>query len=226
MYQIHTCSKRRWYVDEFLLPSLVLQGIKEEEILIFEDRDQEGNLEATLKSFEILPNASGTWHLQDDVVVSRNFAEFTSKNRPEKEILCGFCTKRYQKEGIKNIGKVKPKDMWMSFPCIYIPNHLAHKFVKWVRELAWKNETYKKWIDTGKYDDTLFKVFVTLKYDENYPVTNLKPHLVDHVDFLLGGSLVSPTREVETRAEYFEDGDLVDELIFKLSNASEQKGKV
>ncbi|MBP3870268.1 MAG: hypothetical protein J6E46_04755, partial [Faecalicoccus sp.] len=109
MYQIHTCGKRRWYVDEFLLPSLVLQGIKEEEILIFEDRDQEGNLEATLKSFEILPNASGTWHLQDDVVVSRNFAEFTSKNRPEKEILCGFCTKRYQKEGIKNIGKVKPK---------------------------------------------------------------------------------------------------------------------
>ena len=152
------------------------------------------------------------------MVISKNFASYTAKHNPEHKILCGYCTKRYQKEGVKVIGKVKPKDMWMSFPCIYIPNYIAHLFVKWVRTKASENETYKKWISTGKYDDSLFKVFVSLKYDQNYEVENLKPHLVDHIDFLLGGSLVSPNREVQTRAEYFEDQDLVDELIFEMRN--------
>lgn len=216
MYQIHTCEKRRWYVDEFLLPSLLAQGIKKEDILIFEDTKLLGNLEATLQSFEALPDAGGTWHLQDDVIISKNFAKFTTSNNPDRKIFCGYCTKRYQKEGIKNIGEVKPKDMWMSFPCIYIPNRLAHLFVRWIRKDAWQYEAYEKWIKTGKYDDTLFKVFVSSKYDANYRVENLKPHLVDHIDFLLGGSLVSPTREVQTRAEYFEDQDLVDELIFEM----------
>ena len=31
-YMIHTCEARLWYVEEYLIPSMLKQGIKEDDI--------------------------------------------------------------------------------------------------------------------------------------------------------------------------------------------------
>ncbi len=41
---IHACPAREWYVTDFLVPSLIDQGISENEISVWVDRDGRGNL--------------------------------------------------------------------------------------------------------------------------------------------------------------------------------------
>jgi hypothetical protein len=40
----------------------------------------------------------------------------------------------------------------------------------------------------------------------------MKPNLVEHVDWIVGGSILSPWRGYLARAEYWDDEDLVEEL--------------
>ena len=50
---------------------------------------------------------------------------------------------------------------------------------------------------------------------ESVPIYNVVPNLVEHVDFIIGGSIVNKERakkEVESRSAYFEDRDLVERL--------------
>lgn len=48
---IHACLKRNWYVYEHLIPSLLAQGIKEDEIHVWMDIGGEGNLMSCIHSF-------------------------------------------------------------------------------------------------------------------------------------------------------------------------------
>ena len=61
----------------------------------------------------------------------------------------------------------------------------------------------------------------------NYPtadVLNLKPCLVDHVDYLIGGSVVNNNRkEKNVRAVWFDSLDLVDELEERLNTWKREK---
>jgi hypothetical protein len=48
-------------------------------------------------------------------------------------------------------------------------------------------------------------------------VVNEMPNLVDHIDFLIGGTVINPLRRIQVnRAEFFKDGYLVEELERKL----------
>ena len=50
-------------------------------------------------------------------------------------------------------------------------------------------------------------------YFSQHDVLNLKPNLVDHVDYLIGGSVVNKVRaEKETHAVHFDDTNLVTKL--------------
>ena len=63
-------------------------------------------------------------------------------------------------------------------------------------------------------DDMLFKLFLTEERPEE-TVNNLKPSLVDHIDYLLGGSTVNRGRETihpTTHATYFDNPELVEKL--------------
>ena len=47
-------------------------------------------------------------------------------------------------------------------------------------------------------------------------VENVRPNLVEHVDWLIGGSYLQPWRGYLARAEYWDDEDLIDALHERL----------
>ena len=190
-YLIHACPQRMWYVNRYLVPSMLDQGIDISSIQIFNDADRLGNLKATIKSFSQIPdNDDSTWHLQDDVVISAKFKEVTEKYR--EEVVCGFCS-RYS--GSKPSGLVNVANIWYSFPCIHIPNHIAARFVKWFNEEASLNKKYSKQLERNKYDDDFFKDFIRTKC-KNIKLINLDPNIVNHVDYLIGGSVTNNRKQL------------------------------
>lgn len=211
-YLIHACPKRMWYVQDYLVPSMKEQGINQDNIEIFEDKDKLGNLVACLTSFNALPETGNTWHLQDDVVISKWFRERTEQYN--EGIVNGFCSK-YCKT--KPAGKVTPPNMWYSFPCTHIPNELAHEFIHWFYTKAVNVPRYRNWIDQNKFDDEFFMRFIQEVYP-NMEMLNLSPNLVDHVDYLVGGSIVNTIRTEDRRALFWNEEDVIRKLKYQLTN--------
>ena len=88
-YLIHACPAREWFVEGYMVPEMKRQGIPEEEIEIWMDRNGDGNLMSCMKSFEECGKRNGgTWHLQDDVVLASDFAEKTRTH--DDGLVCGF----------------------------------------------------------------------------------------------------------------------------------------
>ena len=209
-YMIHTCNARLWYVQQYLKPSLLQQGIKESNIKIWLDEENKGNLTSTLESFSSLPKTGYTWHLQDDVIVCSDFKEKTEKL--EHGLCAGFCSIY---DHSKIYGPCSPKLMWYSFQCYKIPNKYAHQFVKWVQQKDEEQDSkYFVQISNNMYDDYLFKEFLIEKHPEDIGF-NVMPNLVDNIDFLLGGSTIVKRDEIIT-AEYFMEPKLVCEMIDKI----------
>lgn len=217
LYMIHTCLQREWYVNDYLIPSMLEQGIKNENIIVYVDRQKQGCLKSSIDSFTQASKMSveGTWHLQDDVIICRDFAERT-KELSSDYTVCGFAS--YYDEMKKWVpGDSNGLKMWYSFPCIYIPTKIIKSYVEWFNKWVWHDPQYEKWIKEKKYDDTIFRIYMENYYPNEY-VLNLKPNLVDHVDYLLGGSIVNPVRkDKQVRSLWFDDLDLVDELERKLN---------
>lgn len=190
-YIIHACNQRMWYVNDFLVPSMLEQGISSDDIQIACDTESKGNLFNTMDIFSSLPLDGDSWHLQDDVLISSKFKEETEKDRPG--IVCGICTVY---DGEAKTGLVPLENMWWSFPCIKIPNRIAKDCAYWFYNVAVKNKKnkeYQKLIKLKKYDDSFFRFFLN-QYYAKIKVTNLDPNIVDHVDYLLGGSAINKTR--------------------------------
>ena len=212
-YVIHACESRMWYVNDYLLPSLHDQGISDTRVYC--DTKNVGCLESCMSIFSHMPADGGAWHIQDDVVISRDFRKKTEKYSGE-DIVCGFVFEK--DESLRYDGYVVPKRMWWSFPCIYIPNRYARECAQWYYKEARFKREYADWVKAKKFDDAFFKEFMKLHYP-NWYVLNLKPNLVDHVDYLIGGSVINGTRNYpQTRAVYFNDTDIVDSLELELKN--------
>ena len=64
---------------------------------------------------------------------------------------------------------------------------------------------------TGKMDDDVFRTFLLNEHGRE-TVLNLRPNLVEHVDWIIGGSILSPWRGFVARAHFWDDEALVDEL--------------
>lgn len=214
-YMIHTIPLREWYVDKYLIPSMLKQGIDREDITVYQDDKKDGNLKSCLKSFASLPEKGHTWHLQDDVIISSKFAQTAYEwDLPfPHDILCGFCS-IYDKSDIESVNKVE--DMWYSFQCIRINNKLAHEFVDWVQQQE-QDEDSKYWlqINNNMFDDYLFKSFIKEVHPDDLAIYNLKPNLVDHIDTLIGGSSLYQRNEL-MRSMYWEEPELIEELKKKL----------
>lgn len=213
---IHACPAREWYVNDYLVPSLLEQGIKKNDITVWMDRDGAGNLASCIDSFFYASQMGGeTWHLQDDVIISSSFAKRTRDAPPG--IVCGFCVDKYE-EGNNTTGQTIGRYMWQSsFPCIKIPNNLAGEFVDWFINTAQRRSDLKEYVETGKKDDTLFYIFI-LENHFRTPVTNMERHLVDHVDYLLGGSIINKTRLFIARSSRFDETGLINDLYRKLAS--------
>lgn len=202
-YLIHSCDKRLWYVEDVLIPSMIEQGIDISDISVYNDNEHRGNLEAFVHSLTTLDDSDGTWHLQDDIVVSKQFKRWTEEY--DKGLVCGFCNVYSERF---SLGLVKPKDMWYSFQCMRIPNNIAKEFSFWFYKNQKENEEFAEWVKL-KLDDYIFHRYMERHYpDEN--VLNLAPNIVDHIDYLLGGSIINAHRgDLNVRSIYWDEDDTV-----------------
>lgn len=215
---IHACPDRMWYVTGFLVPSIIEQGIPPDDITIWNDTARNGNLVSCIESFRSCAGKpGGTWHLQDDVMICHDFAKRAKKNSGD-HIVCGFCYSGYE-DGIPIHGYVYPVLMWRSsFPCIYIPNEIAAEFVEWFQNDARARPIFGAWVKSGKMDDNFFHAFCVERHP-NDKVLNSAPHLVEHVDYIIGGSVINTWRPHIARGYWFEDDYLIKELCSKLRQA-------
>ena len=76
-YIIHSCPERMWYVNNYLIPSIRDQGI--DDVSAWCDWNHVGCLHSCMNNFMRMNDDGGTWHLQDDVIVSRNFKSRTEE---------------------------------------------------------------------------------------------------------------------------------------------------
>lgn len=204
-YMIHACDRRMWYVGEHLIPSMLNQGIELRDIRVFNDDKGLGNLKAFRKSIELLDDSEeGTWHLQDDIIISRDFKYQTEIHN--QGIVFGFCG--YYDE--------PSTDRWYSFPCIRIPNAVLRDFDIWLDIVRDEHDYHRMMINKNKYDDSLFRDYCTEQGFKNYE--KLVPNIVDHIDYLLGGSIANDGRKdnINLRSKLWEEEHLVTALARKI----------
>ena len=204
-YMIHTCNDREWYVKDHLIPSLIDVGIDEENIIVWHDYDGIGNLASFIASCRWIRDNfnpyDDTWHLQDDVVISPDF--FTETQKRYSGIANGFCNEIFDAERTNYIGNITVNGMWFSFQCIMIPNRSAAAFVDWF-DSGEAHELFPEYVESGKCDDSLFREYV-MKYHPNLPAMNIFPNIVDHIDYLIGGTTINQQRVGKYRKAYWRD---------------------
>lgn len=205
---IHSCDKRLWYVDEYLIPALREQGI---EAQIHNDDNHRGNLWAYIDSFRQMGDEGGTWHLEDDVFPCNRFAENASEH--DDGIVFGF----YHRFGNDEYapGWVPVSKAGYSFPCFRMPNRIASEFAEWFLSDARHRDMYREWVNDNKHIDSFMLNFLRECYPEE-KVYNLKPSIVEHIDEYIGGSVVNHWRDGWCKAEDFEDEEIIEELRVKL----------
>lgn len=219
---IHTCNKRIDYVNQFLVTSLTKQGIKRRDIIIFNDFMGRGNLQSYLDSIDYIVNSDlrnekGIWHLQDDVIISSDFKVVTELYNNDM-LVNGFVSEMYNSDKLKLTGVHSMKNHWLSFQCIYIPNKYLNGFLAWMDGINNQKDTVdKRKYDRGRNDDYFFYKYLR-KYYKNDMCMNLKPNLVDHIDYLIGNSTLYGKRSAKFRSYYFKDVDLIKKLEKELKN--------
>lgn len=214
-YLIKTCESRRWYVEQFLIPSMVDQGISRSDIIFYFDINKVGCLETSMSAFAISEefNCEGVWYLQDDVIISNDFKAVTEKYDGMYDIICGFCRSTDPHRDIKGITNIN--HMWYSFPCLYVSKEIAVACAKWFYEDVVYNPEYRLWVNARKYDDSIFDIYVQ-DFKSDASVFLIYPNIVDHIDYLIGGSVVNAIRSDIMKSDYF-DKQLVENLREKLS---------
>lgn len=210
-YVIQTCKDRLWYVEDILVPSLVNQEIATEDIIIWPDSDDSGCLNTCMNKFAAADYDA--WYLQDDVIVCSDFKKRTQN--PTVDIICGFVAT--VQNNVNLVGYVDKKDMWFSFPCIYVSKSVANGCAKWFFDYVVRNSEYRMWIRAKKYDDSIFYIYVQ-DYSSVDTVLNLAPNLVEHIDYLIGGSKVNSIRKFKAVSAHFNEPDLVAQLALRLKD--------
>lgn len=206
---IHAVPERMWYVEEFLLPSLQAQGA--DRVRIWNDTEHRGNLTACMESFAAMDGEGGTWHIQDDVLVARDFVERCRQH--DEGVVYGFCN-QYFTDDPGQTGRVYMEDAWHSFQVVRIPDAYARECAAWYADGCWRDcpeDELAVLHAANKGDDSFFRAFL-LDRHATETALNLKPNLAEHVDLEIGGSVLHPWREYLARAYYWDDTALVDEL--------------
>lgn len=219
-YMIHTHIKRLWYVQKFLVPEMLEQGIDKNKIIIWLDDKNRGNLYSFLDSCKYIKLNEDLndiiWHMQDDVVISNDFYLKTLEYVFNDGITCGFVSQKYNNAYKDKIGLTDLYHSWLSFLCIAIPNKYASEFYDWM--LIHRNDEndfeYKKRYLANKHDDFFFIHFMRDKHADSFSY-HLKPNIVNHIDYLIGGSINKPRYEI-VDAYYWEDNGELEHLKNKL----------
>ena len=211
---LHACPERMWYVEKVLIPSMAKQGIPETDIRIWNDTEGKGNLFSCMDSFlDCGKRDGGTWHLQDDVIICSDFAARTKEH--DTGLVCGFACRNFG-PSLQEKGVVPAVFLWYSFQCIRIPNELAKECAEWFYQEARYYPKYREKVADRKHDDDFFRDFI-LEKKTDLKVENLVPCLVDHIDFLIGGTLINKLRRLTVnRAAFWPETELVTQLAEQL----------
>ena len=205
---IHAVPRRMRYVTEYLVPALEEQGAGD--VRIWLDSAGRGNLRSCVESFASLRQDGGTWHLQDDVLPCRDFVRRARELEVLDGLVYGFCSV-HNGDDPGQRGAVYMPDAWHGFPCVRIPNLWAREFAEWIATEAAQRPDLMGYVRMNRCDDYLFTIFCQEKHGTETAV-NAWPCLVEHVDWLIGGSILNEWRGFFCRAESFADPDLVEEL--------------
>jgi len=203
---IHAYPKRMWYVEGWLVPELERQGA--DEVEIWNDTEGNGNLRACLDSFAARSGDGGTWHIQDDVLLCRDFVKRCREH--DEGVVYGFCNVQFTDDPLQT-GRVSVEDAWHSFQCVRIPDEYARECAAWFEGPGKTSALYPIWVKSGKMDDDVFRTFLIDRHGRE-TVENLRPNLVEHVDWIIGGSVLHPWRGYIARAHFWDDEELVREL--------------
>jgi len=207
-FLIHACPERMWYVTDFLVPDLRAQGI--DDIDIWNDGKRRGNLRACMDSFAALDGDGDTWHLQDDVLIARDFGDRVRALESQPGVICGFVNELAGPDA--NLTGIRPTaDLWYSFPCIRIPDEWARECAAWTNAGADRSAMANALRAKNSGDDWFFIRWAALKRPDD-DVLQLDPGLVEHVDYLLGGSIVNAWRGHLSPAAYWYDAERTEEL--------------
>lgn len=215
-YMVHTCESRFWYVRDFLLPSMLKQGIIQDHILVYRDKNKIGNLRAWVDSCNRLAVQSryarikNVWHLQDDVVISKNFKKITEEY-DNNDIVCGF-TCGYDVQPEAGTFPLEYHKMWYSFPCINISTQLTTEFANWANSNLWQSQHFREAVKRGNCDDLIFREWLYDTHGKTEEI-NLDPNIVNHIDKWLGGSVCNQQRDPDkdTMSIFWEDkGELAE----------------
>ena len=218
-YIIHSCDPRLWYVNEYLVPSMIAQGIPQKDVIVWNDDEHQGCLRTYIDSFRNCAGArGGTWHLQDDVAVCRDFAKRTAEH--DDGIVYGFFFRHYEERDLViRDGPLPIKRAGYSFPCFRLPNDIAGEFVEWFLGDAQYRERYREWVQRKKYADAFFRDFLRERYPDD-TIYLMRPSVVEHVDWLIGGSTINKWRDRICRATYWEDEEIIEDLKRQLAHRS------
>ena len=183
---IHASRERNWYVQGYLIPKLLSTKLR-----VFYDAYHQGNIEAYLRSYEKLPLTGDTWHLEDDVLPDKRFLKWAEELEDFEGIVCGFGAS---------------EESFYSFPCIRIPNWYIQTFLIWLKHTD--DECVKARFELGKGIDFIFRKYWI---GHQIPVKFMNPCMVEHIDDLIGGSLIN-IREKPLKAYRFEDEESLTDL--------------
>lgn len=218
-YMIHACPSRVWYVSNYLIPSMTEQGINRDSIEMWLDIEGVGNLEAFMQSLrwigENWDESDRTWHLQDDVVISKHFREAAEQEC--EHIVCGYCNEVQDGGNVNLIGIVSAQFAWLSMTCICIPNSYAKECADWFYNDVLPNGKYLEYVSEGKHDDVLWRNFIAERHPDDC-VYNRIPNIVDHVDYMLGGSTVNMQRTDIRKAYRWEEPEVTESLKERLKH--------
>ena len=213
-YLIHACPAREWYVNDFLIPSMMEQGIKRDQIEVWMDDKGMGNLISFMRCCEEYGKRdSGRWHLQDDVCISSDFKMKTEKY--DEGIVSGFFREEWQGLTPQG-GRVPAVYHWNSFQCVRIPDQYVKECAEWFFTDAAYRDTYADIVKSNKCVDSMWYDFLCECHLEE-TVTNLNPSIVDHIDFLLGGSVINKWRGHHARGDLWEDDEAYNRMKDKLA---------
>lgn len=206
---IHACPKRMSYVEGYLAPMLRRRGA--EIVEIWNDENGHGNLRSCMESFAARRGHGGTWHIQDDVLPCRDFVE-RCREYESDGVVYGFTCGAFG-DDIGQTGRVYAPDVWHSFQCVRIPDAYARECAEWYFSGEWAQAGEPElWAlqEMGQGDDTFFRTFLQVRHGRER-FTNAAPNLVEHVDWLIGGSILSPWRGFVARSALWDDrGELED----------------
>ena len=209
-YLIHTCNSRFWYVKEYLIPSMMLQGIPAQNIFVYRDYNEIGNLRAFIDSCNKASvqcqkkGIDGLWHLQDDVMISKDFKKVTEQFE-NHDLVCGF-TCGYDIQPEAGTFKLEEHKMWYSFPCINISTALTTEFANWANCNLWQSQHFKEAVKRNNCDDLIFREWLYDTHGHTEEI-NLDPNVVNHIDKWLGGSICNKQRDPDkdTMSIFWED---------------------